>query len=193
MKEIAAAWDSDFWVEGDVLYFARFLPREYSPRLTLRWGESLIDFSPQVSTVGKVAAFAMQFTLREIPLSFYVAAFWDFDRETLGIKVAPGQAASAVKALMGPTHTVIDQPIASPADIATSAIAIVRGLRTKINNRITGSGTAVGDPRLRAGAMIQLDGLGPDFSGNWRVVAATHSIDPSGYRTSFKVRKEILP
>ena len=193
LKEIAAAWDSDFWVEDDILYLARFLPREFSPRLTMRWGESLIDFSPKVSTVGKIAAVAMRFTLREIPFSFYVAAFWDFDRETLGIKVAPGEAASAVKALMGPTHTIIDQPIASPADITNSAISIVRELRNKLNNRITGSGNAVGDPRLRAGAMIQLDQLGPDFSGNWRVASATHSIDTSGYRTAFTVRKEILP
>ena len=26
----------------------------FSPRLTLRWGESLVDFSPQVSTVGRL-------------------------------------------------------------------------------------------------------------------------------------------
>ena len=66
-------------------------------------------------------------------------------------------------------------------------------LRNKVNTRLTGSGTAVGDPRIRAGAVIKLDGLGPDFSGNYRVTSATHSIDGNGYRTAFKVRKEIIP
>jgi hypothetical protein len=193
LKEIAATYDADFWVDGDFFYVSRFFPKEYSPRLTLRWGESLLDFSPKVSTVGQVAAAAMKFTLREIPLSFLVNVFWDFDHETLGIRVVPGEAAGFAKAIVGPTYTIIDQPISSPADIVTSALTIARELRTKLNNRLTGSGSAVGDPRIRAGAVIRIEGLGPDFSGNYRVASASHSIDAGGYRTSFEVRKEIIP
>jgi Bacteriophage probable baseplate hub protein len=193
LQELSAAYDADFWVDGDILYVARFFPKEYSSRLTLRWGESLLDFSPKVSTVGQVAAAAMKFTLREIPLSFLVNIFWDFDKEAIGIVVIPGEAAAGAKAIVGPTYTIVDQPIKSPADIANSALAIYRELRQKLNNRLTGSGSAVGDPRIRAGAVITLDGLGPDFSGVYRVTSATHSLDSSGYRTSFEVRKEILP
>jgi hypothetical protein len=193
MKEIAATYDSDFWVDGDFLYFSRFMPKEYSPRLALRWGESLLDFSPKVSTIGSVAATAMKFTLREIPLSFLVNVFWDFDRETLGIRVVPGEAAGLLKMVVGPTDTMINQPIGSPADITNSALVIAHELRTKINNRLTASGSAIGDPRIRAGAVIRFEGLGPDFSGDYRVASATHSIDAGGYRTSFQVRKEIIP
>ena len=193
MKEIAATYDSDFWVDGDFLYFSRFMPKEYTPRLTLRWGESLLDFSPKVSTIGSVAASAMKFTLRELPLSFLVNVFWDFDRETLGIRVVPGEAAGLLKMIVGPTDTMINQPIGSPADITNSALVIAHELRTKINNRLTASGSAIGDPRIRAGAVIRFEGLGPDFSGDYRVASATHSIDAGGYRTSFQVRKEIIP
>lgn len=193
MKEIAAAYDADFWVDGDFFYFSRFIPKEYSPRLTLKWGESLLDFSPKVSTVGQVAAAAMKFTLREIPLSFMVNVFWDFDHETLGIRVIPGEAAAFAKAIVGPTYTIVDQPISSPGDLINSALVIARELRTKLNNRLTGTGSAVGDPRIRAGAVIRLEGLGPDFSGDFRVASATHTIDAGGYRTSFEVRKEIIP
>ena len=70
---------------------------------------------------------------------------------------------------------------------------IAHELRTKLNKRLTGSGTAIGDPRIRAGAIVRLEGLGPDFSGDYRVSGATHAIDAEGYRTSFEVRKEILP
>jgi uncharacterized protein len=193
LKEIAAAWDSEFWVEGDVLYLSRFIPKEYAPRLTLTWGESLLDFAPKVSTVGRVVAAAMKFTLREIPLSFLVGAFWDFDREALGLTVVPGEAAAFAKAIVGPTYTIIDQPISSPVDLATNALVIARELRRKLNTRLTGHGSAVGDPRIRAGAVVKLDGLGPDFSGNYRVASATHSVDAAGYRTAFEVRKEIIP
>jgi phage protein D len=193
LEEIAAHYDADFWVEGDVLYVARFFPKEYASRLTLRWGESLVDFAPKVNTVGEIAAVSMKFTLREVPLSFLVTVGWDFDREAVKMMVVPGEAASALKALSGPAYTIVDQPISSPADIATSALAIYHELRRRLNNRMTGGGSCVGDPRVRAGAVITLDGLGPDFGGDYRVTGATHTIDAGGYRTSFQARKEILP
>lgn len=193
VKRIAAQYDADFWVEGDVFYLSRFFPKEYASRLTLTWGESLLEFSPQISTVGQVASVAMKFTLRELPLSFLVSAGWDFDRESLAVSVVPGDAASFAKAAGGPAITIVDQPISSPADIANSALQIIRQLRQKLNSRLTGSGSAVGDPRIRAGAVITLEGLGPDFSGNYRVTSATHTLNSGGYRTNFQVRKEIIP
>jgi hypothetical protein len=161
--------------------------------LTLTWGESLLEFSPQVSTIGQVAGVAMKFTLRELPLDFLVSVFWDFDRESLGISIVPGAAAAATKSLLGSVFTLIDQPIGSPADITNSALVIAHELRAKLNNRVTGSGSAIGDPRIRAGAVMRLEGLGPDFSGDYRIKSATHAIDSGGYRTNFEVFKEIIP
>ncbi|TCO17189.1 phage protein D [Kribbella steppae] len=192
LAEIANSYDADFWVEGNVLYLSRFL-KEYTPRMTLAWGQSLLDFAPRISTVGQVAGVSMKFTLREIPLDFLVTVFWDFDRETLGVSVLPGVAAAAGLPFSGPALTVIDQPIASPADITTSALRIYSDLRRRLNSRLTGSASAIGDPAIRAGAVIRLEGLGPDFSGDYRITAATHTIDTGGYRTNFDVCKEILP
>ena len=192
LKEIAASYDADFWVEDDTLFLSRFIPREYTPRLTLRWGESLLDFSPKVNTLGKIEAAAMRFTLREIPLSFTVNVFFDFDREVVGVKVVPGKE-SGKSGSAPPTATTVDQPVTSPVDLINSALAVVRELREKLNNRLTGTGSAIGDPRIRAGAIIRIEGLGPDFSGDYRVASASHAIDTGGYRTSFEVRKEILP
>jgi uncharacterized protein len=192
LEEIAQQYDADFWVEGDVLYLSRFI-KEYTPRLTLTWGESLLDFSPRVSLVGQVVGVSARFILREIPLAFLVTVFWDFDRESLGISVVPGAAAAVAKSLSGGIITLIDRPIGSPADITNSALMLAHELRNKLNNRLTGRGSAIGDPRIRAGAVIRLEGLGPDFSGDYRVSSATHSIDSGGYRTNFMVRKEILP
>jgi uncharacterized protein len=192
LGEIAASYDADFWVEGNVLYLSRFL-KEYTPRATFTWGQSLLDFAPRISTVGQVAGVSMKFTLREIPLDFLVSVFWDFDHENIGVSVLPGIAAQAGLPFSGANFTIIDQPIASPADIATSALKIYRSLRNRLNGRLTGSGSAVGDPRIRAGAVIRLEGLGPDFSSDYRVTAATHTVDVGGYRTNFEVCKEILP
>ena len=191
LTKLAATFDAEFSVEGDFLYLSRFM-KEYTARLTLTWGENLLDFSPKMTSVGQAAGVAMKFTLREIPLDFLVTVFWDFDRESLGISVLPGVAAPAAKS-GGSVFTIINRPVGSPADIANSALAILHELRTKLNNRLTGSGSAVGDPRIRAGAVIRLEGLGPDFSGDYRVSSATHTIDTNGYRTTFEVRKELIP
>jgi phage protein D len=191
LTEIAARYDAEFYVDGSVLYVTRFM-KEYSPRLTLHWGETLMDFTPKVSTVGQAFGVGMKFTLREIPLNFLVTVFYDFDREAVGITVVPGEAA-AVAAGGKPVFQIINRPIGSPADIADSALSIAHELRTKLNQRLTGSGTCIGNPQIRAGAVIRLDGLGPDFSGDYRVSNATHSFQGNGYTTSFEVKKELIP
>lgn len=191
LQSIAREYDADLHLEGNVLRLTRF-QRESEPRRTLAWGRDLLDFSPRVSTVGQVAKVAARFTLREIPLSFLVGVSWDFDRESVSISVEPGSSEGAPNA-GGPTLTIVDKAIRTPQDVESNARAIYRELRNRLNQRVTGSASAVGDPRIRAGVLVRLEDLGPDFSGDYRVKAATHSLDTSGYRTSFEVYKEILP
>jgi phage protein D len=192
LKEIADYYDADFWVEGSTLYLSRFF-KQYTPSTTLTWGESLLSFSPRVSSVGQYFGVGVKFTLREIPLSFTVAVSWNFNTQSIAINVVPGGTEAYLKSLIGPIDTIIDRPISSPPDIVDSAMFITRKLRNALNNRLTGSGSAVGDPTIVANTVVEFDGLGPDFSGNYRVTQATHTIDSSGYRTNFKVRKEIIP
>jgi len=203
MKEIADAYDADFWVgdppfeaeglRGRTLYLSRFVFKEYSARLTLTWGESLLSFTPRVSKVGQVAGVAIRFTLPLIPISFVIVVAWDFDRESLSVSTFPGAGAVRIGNVVGDVMTIIERPLKDPADIANAALLATRLLRNKINNRLTGSGTAIGDPRIRAGAVVNLDGLGPSFSGTYRVTGAIHSIDGSGYKTDFTVRRELIP
>jgi phage protein D len=192
LADIAKDYDADFWVEDDVLYLSRFV-KEYAPSSALTWRKSLLDFSPRLTTVGQVAGVSMTFTLREIPLSFVVSVFWDFDHERLGVMVLPGIAAKAGLPFSGPNFSIVDQPISSPIDLAGSALRIISELRTRLNKRMTGSGSCVGDPAIRAGKLVRLDGLGPDFSGDYRISAATHSIDSSGYQTHFEAFRELIP
>jgi hypothetical protein len=60
----------------------------------------------------------------------------------------------------------------------------------KLNERLTGSGRSVGDPRIKAGTLLEVNGLGKQFGGIYRVTSATHTIDSGGYQTSFDVRKD---
>lgn len=194
MQRIAEEYDADFWVEGDTFYMARFFPKEYSPRLTLAYGESLMSFAPQLSTVGQVAAVTKRLVLRELPLTFLITVGWNFDNESVFINVVPGEAGSFAKVAGEPALTIVDEPIRNPGDVIGSSLKIYRTLRRKLNSRLTGSASSIGDPRLRAGAVVALEGMGPDFSSsNYRISSATHTLDSGGYRTDFQVNREILP
>ena len=62
-------------------------------------------------------------------------------------------------------------------------------LKKKNKDKITGSFSIPGNPKLVAGINIELTGIGA-FSGKWHIVSSTHSIDTGGgYVTDVEVRK----
>lgn len=73
----------------------------------------------------------------------------------------------------------------------TTPKEILGELLPRLNNRLTASGSTIGDPRIKASRVINFDGLGEQFGGLYRVTSATHTIDGSGYRTQFDARKEV--
>jgi phage protein D len=198
LKEIADTYDADFWVDGNTLVLSRLIGKEQSPSTHLRWGESLISLSPEVTTIGQVAAVGAKFTLPMLPkLDFFVTVGWDFDREAVRINVIPGVAAAATPSLLGSVvgtvKSLIDNKLTNPVDITSSALALTRMLRSVVNSRVTAGGRAVGNPQLRAGSLVRIEGVGPDFSGDYRIISATHSFDSGGYFTDFQSRRELIP
>jgi phage protein D len=193
LQKIAARYDMEVSVDGHVLFLNRLI-KEYTPSIRLRYGQSLLDFSPRVSTVGQAVGVSMRVSLREIRIDLLLSVGWDFDRESIAISVLPAQAAVIAPAVSKPVEESKHKTIRNAIDIANTIVGLVHELRQKINNRLTGSGTAIGDPRIRAGNLMRLDGLGVDFSGsNWRVTKAVHTLDTNGYRTSFEVQREVIP
>ena len=62
-------------------------------------------------------------------------------------------------------------------------------LKKKNKEKVTGSFSIPGNPKLVAGMNIELTGIGA-FSGKWHIVSSTHTIDTSsGYITDVEVRK----
>jgi phage protein D len=70
-------------------------------------------------------------------------------------------------------------------------VTLARETHEKIaKHMITGSGSTVGVPDLRAGSAILVEGVGKRFSGRYFVTSTTHKIDDSGYTTRFTGRRE---
>lgn len=167
---------------GHVLRFQSPLAH-LEPDLTLAYGRSLLEFAPRLSAVGQIFSVSAYVWVSEIKLTFAVNLGWDWDRMALTLMIYP----AGVTLQAGPSHYLIKDPVTP----LTAPRRIIGELLPKLNKRLSGSGSTVGNPAIKAGCVIRFEGLGAQFGGLYRVTKATHTLDQAGYRTEFDVRKDI--
>jgi phage protein D len=189
-----------------------------SSDVTLTYGRSLIDFTPRISDVGQFVGVTVRLWQPNLKMEFTVTVSWDYDRNSLDVSISPGfggrgalgltpqefdekiqqalargnpEAAQELQKtkdeLDKTTLTLVDEPVT----LASAGRVILSKLIPSLNKRLTGSGNTIGDPRIKAGSVLRLEGLGEQFGGLYRVTSAKHTIDGGGYHTSFNVRKEV--
>jgi hypothetical protein len=178
--------DHTFEPRGYVLHF-RSLLQNFSPSVSLAWGQSLIDFTPRLSTVGQVAGVATRLWVPSIKIEFVIVLAWDYDRAAFDFQIYPSLGDLGT-VLGGKSQQYINLPPGGPAEIPKMLLS---ELLPRLNNRLTGTGTALGNTGLRAGAVVNFDGLGGQFGGLYRITSVTNTIDNGGFRTAFEVRKEV--
>ncbi|HUS09304.1 MAG TPA: hypothetical protein VMZ30_02470 [Pyrinomonadaceae bacterium] len=166
----------------------QFLIQEYKPSVNLKWGASLIDFAPKISTVGQVAGISTRIWIPSIKMEFVIVLSWDFDRAAFDLMVFPGLG--SVEELLGKkkSQSVLKIEAIGPA---TAPKTLLSELLPRLNNRLTASGSTIGDPNIKASKVINIDGIPGQFGGKYRVTSATHTMDNSGYKTQFDMRKEV--
>jgi phage protein D len=174
--------------KGRILKF-QFLFQQYTPSLTLAWGSSLMEFTPRLTTVGDLFGVSARVWVESLQTEFVIVVSWNYDKAQFDLTVYPSLIGDIDK-FLGPAAAGKVQSV-KPTSYATAARAILSELLPRLNNRLTGSGSTIGDPRIKAGKVVRLDGLGDQFSGLYRVTSATHNIDAGGYRTNFQLRKEV--
>lgn len=175
---------------GRRLHFLSMIDSSLGLPLTLRYGQSLIAFTPRISNVGQVARVAVSFWVSSLDMEFTVAAGWDWDRSALTLDIVPGYGIPDLSAGGNANKEpvmVLDRALNSK----TAPRVLASKLLAKLNNRLTASGRCIGDPRIQAGTVMRVEGVGKQFGGLYRVTSATHTIDGGGYQTSFELRKEI--
>jgi hypothetical protein len=167
---------------GHVLRFQSPLDR-LTPDVTLQYGRSLLEFSPRITNVGQILSVTAFIWITQIKMTFTVTLGWDWDRMSLTLMIFP----SGITLQPGPSHYLIKDPVTP----LTAPRRIMAELIPKLNKRLTGSGRTIGNPLIKAGSVLQLEGLGAQFGGLYRVTKATHTIDQNGYSTEFETMKEI--
>jgi hypothetical protein len=172
---------------GYVLRF-QFLVQDYTAALSLKWGMSLSEFSPKVTTVGDIGGISVRIWVAAIKMEFILTAGWDFDRAAFNFSIKPGIGNLAKFNDPKAETKTID---AGGTGFLEAPKKILSDLLPRLNNRVTGSGSTIGNVKMRASRVVNLDGLGDTFSGLWRLTSTHHTLDAGGYKTSFDARKEV--
>ncbi|MFZ0388991.1 MAG: hypothetical protein WAN36_00920, partial [Calditrichia bacterium] len=84
----------------------------------------------------------------------------------------------------------VSRPVFSQAEADQQAECI---LNERAEELIRGTAETIGIPELLAGKNVELAGLGKKFSKTYYIVSTRHTVDSSGYRTSFDVRESTIP
>jgi phage protein D len=148
--------------------------------IDLRWGENLRSFHPRVTGVQQVDE--------------VVVRSWDPKaKRKIEATRRPGALDSAIglgrpqvaSAIGGGSLTVADRPVLSDGEAGDLARSVIAQLA---NAYVEGRGICKGEPRLRAGARVKLDGIGRRFGGTYTVSSTTHLYRGArGYETAFSV------
>jgi phage protein D len=146
----------------------------------LKWGEDLIGFRPRLTGVQQV---------EEVVVRGWDAAAKRVIEATAkpqGLLSTIGVAHDKiVSALSGGTLRVLDKPVATQEE----ATALAKSVASKVANAyLEATGTARGNPALKAGTQVKIDGVGTRFGGTYTLSATTHVYrGAKGYETQFTI------
>jgi uncharacterized protein len=158
----------------------------------LEWGKDLRRFTPSLSTYDMVTGVEVRASRTsrgegKEPLTVRVNA--GRERVKMGRRTG-GEIAQSIFTGKWQIETA-PWPYGSHAidNLEEAEEVALAQLETKALEFITANGSLIGTPSLKARTMVKLKGLGDRFSGAYYVTSVTHTLDASGYRTDFTVKR----
>jgi phage protein D len=155
-----------------------------SATLTLRREVDLLDFSARLTTMGQVEEVWVRGWDPKDKKEVTARSQTGDERQMGGSASGP---AATRRVFRGTGHTTVHRPLLSQAE----ADQLAQGWFSEMALRyVEGRGMCIGQPDLRAGTLVAIEGVGRRFSGTYYVTSTEHSYRPNvGYRTAFSVRR----
>ena len=154
----------------------------------LKWGISLIDLKPTLSTANQVKSVEVRGWNPAAKKAINATATLDnvvVNKDLFRLL----ENCQSPEGCSGREKVVVNKPVHTPAQAQSLARAM---LTDQLKELVSVSGTCVGLPDLRAGQKIQIEGIGARLSGTYFVTSTSHTINDSGYITKFEARREDL-
>jgi Rhs element Vgr protein len=142
----------------------------------LEWPVNLMSFRPRLTAVQQVASVSVSAHDPMTKQAIEVQASQPAQIAQIGI-----DRAHVANAFAEATMHVATEPVKSAAEGNALAQAVLDKLA---NGYIAAEGVTLGNPRIKAGVMVQIKGVGSSFSGTYRVATSTHLLHGT-YETHF--------
>jgi len=157
------------------------------PTYDLRYGRSLIDFKPDLTTANQIGEVTVRGWDRLNKKKIEETA----KRSEIPVKGVgqAGNQAAIEQSFNQRKEIIATKPIETPKEAKRLAL---RTLEENAKDMVKATGSTVGLSDLRAGSVVMIDGAGKRFSGRYFVVSTTHTIGDGGYTTQFECRREEL-
>lgn len=164
-----------------------FRPRkaDESPVLTLHREVELLEFRPRLSTLGQVPEFEVRgWSAKDKKEIVGRASVGDESKLMDGSNSGP----SAVRRAFDTGATArVTQPVQNQEEADQLA---TRGFVEMALRYVRAEGLCIGEPRLKAGTVVKIEGLGERFSGLYYITSTEHRFAKrKGYRTAFSARR----
>jgi len=185
LKQRAKRIDYEVEVEDNTLIFQKARHESRKGSVNLVWDRNLISFNPTIDAT-KI--------IDEI-----VVTGWDPKTKKVIKGVAKaGDEKKSIKGDLGSKNLKgkfkntnlksfnTDTPVTTKQEADNIAKAKLNQLNM---NYITGYGTAIGDPKIQAGKLIKVNGIGDMLKGEYYIVSCEHIFSTKGYKTFFDVKR----
>ena len=170
-------------IEGKTLLFRPF-QNATGAVLKLRRGRELLEFYPRLSILSQVGGVTIRGWDPKTKTAVIGKASAGEESGKMGPRGGPNESVSAFGAS---DSSVVDQPVFSAAEAERDAHGRLNSMALAY---IDGEGVVIGNNALRAGKVVELEGLGRRFSGRYYLTSTTHTFLRSrGYRTAFTTRR----
>lgn len=180
--DTARRFDADLWVAGTTLHVAASRTQE---AVKLAWAGTLRSFNVSADLAQQRSA--------------VVASGWDVgakesvshrgEKSAVQAELGDHEAGGAILAgALGERVDTIAHGLPRSADEARQLAEA--SYRHVARGFVTGEGLCETDPKIRAGAKLELSGLGALFDGAYRAISVTHLFDNAeGARTEFRCNR----
>jgi phage protein D/phage baseplate assembly protein gpV len=149
--------------------------------LVLQLGKDLLRFRSILTSAGQVG----KVEVRGWDVATKNALTATEDATTTRIELPTVTPQALAKSFGDPTYVASDVPYRTQSEVDKAAKALADELASAFAEF---EGTARGNPKLRAGAAVSIDGLEEPFDGKYTITSSRHRFDPlTGYTTSFCV------
>ena len=182
LERLAARNGFEVFVRGKTLYFQA--PGSGSGSVTLTWGKELRSFTPRVKASG-------------LPQRVRIRDYDDAQAQAVVSSKDIGQINGDFQRGAGRFQKDVSAKLSAQGERLArehSALTVVEAdalaeslLKELAKGLVSGSGSCIGNPRLKAGGTVEIQGIGERFSGSYRLRHVTHVFGNAGYETHFEV------